>query len=150
MVFLNSGISIYHKAIVKDVANKIDPGLLTSFLQAISQFGQELTKENVSTIEFQKMKIVLCKGVYSSGAMIIKGNIPEEAKKVFSGFIFQVEASYPSYFEGEYSGLCLPEDEVDDIAIEYLKGYVREKKFYPIPDNLIESACKLKCGRSSR
>ena len=41
LVFLKSGISIYHKAIVKNVAKEIEPNLLTSFLQAINDFGGE-------------------------------------------------------------------------------------------------------------
>ncbi len=148
-VFLKSGISVYHKAIVKDLTKDIDPSLLTSFLQAINSFGEELTNEQMSVIKFQKMNIVFCRGKYSNGAMLIKGKFKEEAKEVFSCFLERLEVSYPSFFINNYAGKCLPEEEVDNIAIELLKDYAREK-FYPISSSIIEKSCHLICGKTSK
>ncbi len=148
-VFLKSGISVYHKAIVKDLTKEIDPGLLTSFLQAINSFGQELTNEQMSVIKFQKINIVFCRGKYSNGAMLIKGSIKEEAKGIFTSFLEKLELSYPSYFINNYTGKCLPEEEVDNIAFELLTDYAREK-FYPISSSIIEKRCHLKCGKTSK
>jgi hypothetical protein len=148
-VFLKSGISVYHKAVVKNLTKEMDPGLISSFLQAINLFGQELADEQISLIKFQKMNIVFCRGNYSNGAMIIKGNLNEESKEVFSLFLQKLEDSFPDYFMSEYNGLCLPEDEVDDIAIEFLKDYARGK-YYPISPSFIENSCQLKCGKSMK
>ena len=145
MVFLNSGISIYHKAIVKDVAKDIDPNLLTSFLQAITNFGQELASEQISQIQFQKMNIVFCRGKYANGAMIIKGKIDNHSKEIFSHFINKLEKAFPDFFEGEFRGLLLPEAEIDKIATESMKEYVKEN-FYPISQDLIERNSGLKIG----
>ena len=145
LVFLQNGISIYHKAIVKDVAKDIDPNLLSSFLQAISSFGEELASEQISQIQFQKMNIVFCRGKYANGAMIIKGKLEEHSKEIFSNFINNLENAYPDYFEGEFRGLLLPEAEIDKIASESMREYVKEK-FYPISQDLIETKSGLTIG----
>ena len=144
-IFLKSGISIYHKAIVKDLRKGLDPDLLSGFLSAINMFGQELTNEQVSLITFQKMNIVFCRGNYSNGALIIKGNIDNLSKDVFSYFINKLESSFPDFFEGEFVGRCLPEEEIDQIAIESLKEFFKEK-MHPIPAKLIENLSRRKCG----
>ncbi len=144
-VFLKSGISIYHKAIVKDLKKEVDPDLIASFLQAINMFGEQLANEQISSIQLQKMNIVYVRGKFSNGAMIIKGNIDEISKEGFSYFISKLESSYPDFFDGGFAGQCLPEEEVDQIATESLKEFVREK-LYPIPPKLVEKACHFKCG----
>ncbi len=148
-VFLKSGISVYHKAIVKDLTKEIDPGLLTSFLQAINSFGEELINEQISLIKFQKMNIVFCRGKYSNGALIIKGKFKEEVKEVFSYFLEKLEDSFPTYFKSNYVGICLPEEEADNITIEFLKDYVKEKLF-PISSSVLEKYCHLMCRMTSR
>ena len=145
LVFLPNGISIYHKAIVKDLAKDIDPNLLTSFLQAISSFGQELASEQISQIQFQKMNIVFCRGKYCNGALIVRGKLDEHSKDMFSHFINKLENAYPDYFEGEFRGLLLPETEIDKIATESMKEYAKEN-LYPIPRDLIETRFELKYG----
>ena len=146
-IFLKSGISIYHKAIVTDLRKELDPDLLSGFLQAINMFGQELTKEQVSLISFQKMNIVFCRGIYSNGALIIKGNINNLSKDIFSYFIKKLESSFPDFFESEFAGRCPPEEEIDQIAIESLKEFFKEK-MHTIPHKLIENLCNFKCGTS--
>ena len=143
---MKSGISIYHKAIVKNVAKEIEPNLLTSFLQAINDFGGELVGESITSIEFQKMNIFFSKGKYTNGVMIIKGKISEESKTCFSEFMQNVESSFPTYFEGQYKGRCLPEEEVDQIAFETMEKYAK-RKLYPIDPSIIENTCSLRCGK---
>ena len=145
LVFLKSGISVYNKAIVEDLESEIDPSLLSSFLQAISSFGQELTNEQVSLIEFQKMNIVFCRGKYSSGAMIVRGKIDDHSKECFSYFINKLENSYPQFFAAEYPQPSIPEKEIDKIAVKALKEYAM-KRSYPINAEIIENICTLGCG----
>lgn len=149
LIFLKSGITVYHKAIIKDLTKEIDPNLLTSFLQAINSFGEELTNEQVSLIKFQKMNIVLCKGKYSNGAMIVKGKIPTDAKVLFSEFLTVLEDSFPNFFKKEFTGKCLPEDEVDKLAAKFLSEYLKEK-FHPISSSVINKACKLTCKATDK
>lgn len=148
-VFLKSGISVYHKAIVKDLAKQIEPSLLTSFLQAISIFGEELVSEQISSISFQKMNIVLSSSKFSNGAMIIKGEIDDNAKNCFSDFLSTLEKSFPEYYDGTLEGRCLPETEVDQVATEHMKEYIRQK-FYSIDPSIVQHGCGLKCGASSK
>jgi hypothetical protein len=145
LIFLKSGISVYHKAIVEDVSSQVDPELLSSFLRAISAFGEELTNEEVSLIKFQQMNIILCKGEYSNGAMIIRGKISENYKESLMFFLKNVENNFHDYFEGEYTGRCLPEDEIDQICQESLREFVKAK-LHKIPAHIIENNCNLKCG----
>ncbi len=149
LVFLKSGISIYHKAIVKDAAKEIEPNLLTSFLQAINDFGGELIGESITSIEFQKMNIFFSKGKYTNGAMILKGKISEDVKSCFTEFMQNVEGSFLDYFNGPYTGRCLPEEDVDQIAFKTMKQFAH-KKLYTITPSVIEKSCNLKCGVCSK
>lgn len=147
LIFLQSGISVYHKAIVRDVSKNLDPQLLSSFLQAINMFGEELAQEQVSQIQFQKMNILICKGNLAYGALIVKGDIDETSKGMFSHFLSKVEQRFPSYFKKEFKGNYLPEKEVDDIAIRSLRKYF-SNKMYKISPEIIESRSNLKCAES--
>lgn len=145
LVFLKgSGLSIYNRAIVEDFEKQIDPGLVSSFLQAIGSFGKELTGEQVSLIQFQKMKIVFCRGKYINGALILKGEFDDAAQNVFSEFISRVENSYPEYLNGNLMGKCLPESEVDGMCFESLREYARGK-LYSVDDKIVEKSCKIGC-----
>lgn len=145
LIFLKSGISVYHKAIVKDVTTQVDPELLSSFLRAISAFGEELTKEEVSLIKFQQINIIFCKGQYSNGAILIRGKVKDEYKEYFSLFLKNVETQYKDYFLGEYTGRCLPQVEIDQICYKSLNQFIKQK-FHQIPDEIIEKYCGLTCG----
>jgi len=150
LVFLKgSGLSIYNRAIVEDFEKQIDPGLITSFLQAISSFGMELTNEQVSLIQFQKMKIVFCRGKYVNGALILRGEFDDAAQNVFSGFINKVEKAYPDYLNGKLVGKCLPESEVDGMCFESLREYARGN-FYPVKDEIVAKSCKVGCRRGKK
>lgn len=147
-IFLKSGVSIYHKAIIKDFTKEIDPTLLTGFLQAVNIFGQELTNEEMSSIQFQKMNILFGRSKNINGALIIKGKIGDQAKEMFSLFLNKVEESFPSYFEGEFHGRYLPESEVDVIGFESMREYTKES-LYPISSTLLKRKCKLISGSIS-
>ncbi|NVM03245.1 MAG: hypothetical protein HWN67_12970 [Candidatus Helarchaeota archaeon] len=146
MIFLKSGISIYHRTIVRNMTTQIDPQLLSSFLQAINMFGEELTKEPVSQIQFQKTNIIICKGDFAYGALLVKGDVKEDSKKIFSDFLFNVEKKFPDYFGNDFKGTCLPKEEVDSIALSSMKKYYSDK-MYNIPLEIIENSCNLKCAK---
>ncbi len=145
LIFLKSGISVYHKSIVNDLVKEVDPELLSSFLQAINAFGEELTNEQISLIKFQKMNIIFCRGTYSNGAIILRGKMEIDYKEGFLFFLKSVEKQFKDYFEGEYTGRCLPEDEIDQIAKESLTEFIRQK-FHPISREILENECDLQCG----
>jgi len=144
LVFLNSGISVYNKAIVQDVSTQMDPQMLSSFLEAINMFGKELTKEDISQIQFKKKNIVICRGNQAYGALLVKGEVDDDAKQMFSDFVLKVEEHFPDYFGGDFNGVCLPEDEVDKIAFSSMREYIA-KKLYKISPEFIENHCNLKC-----
>jgi len=145
LVFLKgSGLSIYNRAIVEDFEKQIDPGLVTSFLQAISSFGKELTNEQISMIQFQKVKIVFCRGKHVNGALIIRGEFDDRSNQVFSNFINKVEKTYPEYLNGNLVGKCLPESEIDGMCLESLQEYVTGE-MYPVDDKIVEKSCKVGC-----
>ena len=144
-VYLNNGISIYNKAIFQDISTQMDPQMISSFLEAISMFGKELTKEDISQIQFQKMNILICRGNQAYGALLVKGNVDDEAKEIFSDFVLKVEGQFPDYFTKDFNGICLPEDEVDKIAFSSMREYI-VKKLYKISPELIENHCNLKCA----
>ncbi len=145
LVFLNNGITVYHKAVVNDISSEIDPQLLSSFLDAINMFGKNLTQEEISQIQFQKMNILICRANYSYGAMLLKGEVNDVCKTVFSEFLDKLEGKFPDYFSGEYVGKCLPEEECDALALSSLKKYMTEK-LRPIPEKIMEHACSFKCA----
>lgn len=147
LVFLKSGISIYHKAIVKDMEKEINPDLVSSFLQAINLFGAELTNEQISSIQFQKMNIVYIRGKNSNGAMIVKGKIKEKYKDMFVFFLDKLEETYPAYFMGEFSGSLLPEAEIDKIAFSSMREYIQRDLYSICPATIEKNSC-LKCGKT--
>jgi hypothetical protein len=137
LVFLKgSGLPIYNKAIVKDLTKEIDPGLLSSYLEALSAFGMELTNESVSQIQFQKMKIIFSRGENINGALILKGESNEEIKNIFSHFIQKIEESFPNYISGNSVGMVLPERQVDKLGYKSLQKYVK-KRFYPVSNGFV-------------
>ncbi|MFX1294097.1 MAG: hypothetical protein ACFFD2_04465 [Promethearchaeota archaeon] len=143
LVFLNNGICVYHKAIVRDISEEIDPQLLSSFLSAIDMFGKDLTKEDISQIQFQKMNIVICRAEYSYGALLIKGEFDENHKKIFTKFLSMLEVEFQNYFKGQYSGRSLPEKEVDSVCLSFMKGVIT-KKLYTIQPETLKKRCFLK------
>lgn len=144
LLFVKSGISIYHRTMTKD-SNNIDPQMLSSFLQAINMFGEELAKDELTQIQFRKMNIVLYQGDYVNGALLVKGEIDKDAKDLFSDFVIKIESNFPKYFEQGTYNVCLPTEEVDDLAMACMKQYVA-KKMYDIPSDVIEECCKLTCA----
>jgi hypothetical protein len=146
-IFLKSGISIYNKAITKDFTNEIDPTLLTSFLSAINSFGEEIAKEQISLIQFQRMNIIYCRGRYSNGALIIKGKLKDNFNEILSSLLIRVEESFPFYFEGEFNGRILPAKDVDLIMLDFLTEY-NTSKLFPICPHLLEENCNIKTGTS--
>lgn len=143
LVYLSNGITIYNKAIVQDISNQIDPDLLSSFLDAINMFGKNLTREEVSQIQFQKINILISRAEHSYGALLLKGEIDDLCKQNFSNFLLKIEDNFQDYFNGPYMGQCLPENEVDLVAISSLKEYLSEK-LYNISPEIIEKSCFLK------
>ena len=147
LVFLKSGISIYDRAIVPDAKNQMDPQMLSSFLQAINMFGEELTQEQVSQIQFQKMNIFVCRNVKAYGAMLVKGEVQDALKKVFTDFLKRIEEKFPEYFLHDYSGACLPTEEVDRLGFTCIKEYMDDYPavpFHPMPKQVVESEGNLK------
>ena len=147
MIFLNNGISVYHKAIVQDISSEIDPQLLSSFLNAINLFGSQVTKEDLSLIQFQKMNILVCRGQYSYGALLIKGEVDDLCKDAFANFVTKVEDNFTEYFEGAYTGQLLPEDKCDKLAFSSMRKYAIGKLFAISPE-LMEKTCFFKCAHS--
>ena len=147
LVFLQNGISIYNRAIVPNAGKQIDPQLLSSFLQAINMFGEELTQEQVSQIQFQKMNIYVCRNDKAYGAMLVKGDVNDRLKTVFTSFLKRVEENFPDYFCQDYNGVCLPTEEVDRLGFACIKEYREDyevKELHPIPKEVIENGSKLK------
>ncbi len=147
LVFLQNGITIYNRAIVPNAGKDIDPDMLSSFLQAISIFGKELTQEHISQIQFQKMNIFICRHDKAYGAMLVKGNVDETLKTVFTNFLKRIEETFPDYFCQEYNGSCLPSEEVDRLGFICIKEYIEDydvKKLHPIPKQVIEKNSILK------
>ncbi len=76
---------------------------------------------------------------------MIKGKVKEEAKKVFSYFLQNLEDSFKDYFCGEFNGRVLPENEVDRIAFKSMKVYAKEH-FYSISPSLFKKSSNQICG----
>ncbi|MDD1778992.1 MAG: hypothetical protein LUQ65_12575 [Candidatus Helarchaeota archaeon] len=147
LIYLSNGITIYNKAVVQDLSTQIDPDLLSSFLDAINMFGKDITQEEVSQIQFQKINILISRAQYSYGALLLKGKIDDLSKQNFSNFLLKIEDNFQDYFKGPYIGQSLPENEVDLIAFSSLKAYLSEK-LYNISPEIIKKSCFLKKGMS--
>jgi len=106
-------------------------------------FGKDLTQEEVSQIQFQKINILINRAKYSYGALLLKGEIDDLCKQNFSNFLLKIEDNFQDYFKGPYVGQCLPENEVDLIAISSLKEYLSEK-LYNISPEIMKKSCLLK------
>ncbi len=144
LLYLENGISVYHKAVIEDMETQMDPQLISSFLRAINTFGKELTREQLTQLQFQQMTIFVCRGKYIYGALLVKGNVDEDCKDTFKDFVTSIEREFSDYFEGVYTGICLPEEEVDIIAMASMQDYLA-KKYYDVPPDLIQNCHKLKC-----
>ena len=76
--------------------------------------------------------------------MLVKGNVDEDCKNTFQDFVVTIEREFSDYFEGVYTGVFLPEEEVDIIAMASMQDYLA-KKYYDVPPDLIQNCHKLKC-----
>jgi hypothetical protein len=147
LIYLSNGITIYNKAVVQDISTQIDPDLLSSFLDAINMFGKNLTQEEISQIQFQKINILISRAKHSYGALLLKGEIDDLCKQNFSKFLLNIEDCFQDFFKGPYVGQCLPEDEVDLIALSSLKDYL-SAKLYNISPEIMKKSCFPKNGMS--